>query len=125
MHAINRIYSSHVASILRTIVKRYVDDAFNLLVEFPTHGVCIPQPAQGVVVDTTTYTWGIHQIDIPPHKVQFYLNGEEQEIVLPTKEQRVAHLGQLWATDTPEQRGAAERSSRSGGGNTKFRPRTR
>ena len=56
MHAINQIYSSHAAEILRTIVKRYVDDAFNLLVEFPEHRECVPQPAQGVVVDTTTYT---------------------------------------------------------------------
>ena len=56
MHAINQMYSSHAANILRTIVKRYVDDAFNLLVEFPEHRECVPQPAQGVVVDTTTYT---------------------------------------------------------------------
>ena len=56
MHAINQIYSSHAAEILRTIVKRYVDDAFNLPVESPKHGECVPQPAQGVVVNTTTYT---------------------------------------------------------------------
>ena len=79
-----------------------MDDAFNLLVEVPAIGVCIPRPAQGVLVDTTTYTWAIHQIDVPPHKVQFYSDGEEQEIILPTKEQRMAHLGQFWITDTPE-----------------------
>ena len=103
MYAINQRYSSHAASILRTTVFQYVDDGFHVWIEFPTHGVCIPQPAQGVLVDTTTYKWAIHQIDVPPHKAQFYSNGEEQEIILPTKEQRMAHLGQFWATDTPEQ----------------------
>ena len=55
-----------------------------------------------MLVDTITYSWTIHQIDVPHRKIQFYSDGKDQVVFLPTQENRLAHLEKFWATDTPE-----------------------
>ena len=106
MHAINQRYSSHSADIMRTNIMRYVDDSACFATEEPrTKGSAkVPHPAQGMLVDATTYFWALMQIDTPHKKVQYYSDGKHQTVVLPTKECREAHLGSFWTTDTPDQR---------------------
>ena len=95
-----------MADILRTVLCQYVDDGFSLTVESPRTGIVDPHPAQGILVDVATYAQGIHEIDIPLAKVQYYTNGRHKSIYLPTKQKRVDHLGDFWHTDTQAERQA-------------------
>ena len=104
IYMLNKHYSSHAADILRTVLSQYVDDGFSLTVEDPRTGIVDPRPAQGILVDAATYAQGIHEIDIPLAKVQYYTNGLHKTIYLPTKQKRVDHLGNFWHTDTPAER---------------------
>ena len=104
IYMLNKNYSSHAADILRTVLCLYVDDGFSITVDNPRTGIVDPHPAQGNLVDAATYTQGIHEIDIPLAKVQYYTNERHKTLYLPTKQKRVEHLRSVWHTDTPAER---------------------
>ena len=103
IYMLNKNYSTHSAGILCPVLLQYVDEGISIVAEKPERGAVVSHPAQGILVDAATYSTGIHHIDIPAVKLQYYTDGEHKSVCLPTKEKRVAHVGYFWATDTPEE----------------------
>ena len=101
---LNKNYSLHAADIVRIVVCQYIDNGCSITVENPRTGIVDQHPAQGILVDVATYAMGVHEIDIPRAKVQYYTNGRHKTLYLPTKEKRGDHLGCFWHTDTPAAR---------------------
>ena len=106
IYMLNKNYSSHAANILRTVLCQYVDDGLSLTVESPRTGIVDPRPAQDILVYVASYAQGMHEIDIPLAKVQYYTNGRHKSIYLPTKQKREDHFGDFWHTDTQAERQA-------------------
>ena len=84
IHTLNRHYVSRSADILRSVLLGYVDDTIAIVTDEPGDGERIPQAAQGILVDAATYSWAIHQIDNPHKNIQYYSDGEDQMVCLPT-----------------------------------------
>ena len=83
IYMLNKNCSSHSADILHSVLLHYMDDGISIVNEEPEEGVVIPHPVQGILVDAATYSTGIHEIEIPAVKLQYYTNGSNKSVYFP------------------------------------------